>query len=346
MRQPFETSPGEIALHLEELVDAVCSDLQSSFMVLPKGNAFIDYPRFEKAYEELKRSTHAFTRVTRETVLAAIAQDSLVFVVVRAILGMSPPEWAYLATTECGTEVPQNAARSLDQRARTDHSYFARALTSGNGLTAARLRALVDTACRYLAAGPSDVGDRFIHRLDKADTIDGTESLSKAAHLNVPFAMLLYERFLGRPFASHRDAVSELVGEEMENAIESRLVKAHISYRRTQRAERVHGFDQAPDFIIPDEFSPLVVIEAKLTNDDGTARDKFTRMIHLAEISRQWKDQGRQSFEVVACIDGRGFGIRREDMRRLITALEGKVFTLRTLDQMIAHTVLARFATV
>lgn len=46
-----------------------------------------------------------------------------------------------------------------------------------------------------------------------------------------------------------------------------------------------------------------------------------------------------------ACIDGRGFGIRREDMRRLLIALEGKVFTLATLGDLVAHTELARFAT-
>ena len=37
-------------------------------------------------------------------------------------------------------------------------------------------------------------------------------------------------------------------------------------------------FDPFPDFIVPDEFNPQVVIEAKITEDDGTARDKVTRI--------------------------------------------------------------------
>ncbi len=41
---------------------------------------------------------------------------------------------------------------------------------------------------------------------------------------------------------------------------------------------------------------------------------------------------------MAACIDGRGFGVRREDMRNLITRTEGKVFTLASLDQMVART--------
>lgn len=37
---------------------------------------------------------------------------------------------------------------------------------------------------------------------------------------HIPYAVLLYEHYLGRPFASHRDGVSELVGDVMESAIE------------------------------------------------------------------------------------------------------------------------------
>lgn len=67
--------------------------------------------------------------------------------------------------------------------------------------------------------------------------------------------MLLYERFLGWPFAGHRDSVSELVGDGLEDAIEEQLSKHGISYRKTRRAEKIPGFDQAPDFIVPSEFS-------------------------------------------------------------------------------------------
>ena len=72
--------------------------------------------------------------------------------------------------------------------------------------------------------------------------------------------MLLYERFLGRPFASHRDAVSELVGEVVEIAIKEVLTEAKVTFRETKRAERIAGFDLAPDFMIPDEFAPVALI--------------------------------------------------------------------------------------
>lgn len=157
--------------------------------------------------------------------------------------------------------------------------------------------------------------------------------------------VLLYERFLGRPFAAHRDSVSELVGNLVESAIEDVLTRARISYRKTRRAERVEGFDQAPDFIVPNEFNPQIVIEAKLTEDDGTARDKVTRVQHLAALSTRDRPPDQPAFEVIACIAGRGFGVRREDMRKLLLATQGKVFTLQNMKQLIEHTGLRGFRT-
>jgi hypothetical protein len=157
--------------------------------------------------------------------------------------------------------------------------------------------------------------------------------------------MLLYERFLGRPFAGHKDSVSELIGNNLEAQIEDSLAGAGISYRKTRRAEKIQGFDQAPDFIVPDEFNPQVVIEAKIAEDDGTARDKVTRVQHLAHLSRQGQPEGSYRYEVIACIGGRGFGIRREDMRKLLLATRGKVFTLKTLPRLIESTKLIEFKT-
>ena len=163
------------------------------------------------------------------------------------------------------------------------------------------------------------------------------------AQIAVPYAMLLYERFLGRPFAGHRDSVSELVGDGFENAIEEVLSPAGISFRKTKRAEKIDGFDQVPDFIIPSEFNPQVIIEAKITEDDGTARDKVTRIQHLAELSRGTAKNGKLGYEVIACIGGRGFGVRREDMKKMLLATRGKVFTVNTLDRLVECSRLKEF---
>ena len=112
---------------------------------------------------------------------------------------------------------------------------------------------------------------------------------------------------------------------------------------QTKRVERLDGFDQTPDFVVPNEFNPQVVIEAKLTEDDGTARDKVTRVQHLETISMRDQPPGQRRFEVVACIAGRGFGVRREDMKKLLLSTRGKVFTLQNMCQLVDHTRLAEF---
>ena len=257
------------------------------------------------------------------------------------MLGFTPPEWAYVAAQHTGVEIDQGYARSLDRRVRMQPlgpMNFTPAMEE-------RIGALIAAACELLKNGCPTKGFENIHRLYKADTLDGQASLESAAKLGLPYPMVLYERFLGRPFAAHKDSVSDLIGEVLECKIEKMLDASGISYRKTKRAERIAGFDQAPDFIVPSEFNPIVVIEAKISEDDGTARDKVTRIQHLAELSIKKSPSGKPRLEVIAVISGRGFGVRKEDMKKLLLATRGKVFTPQLLDRLVANTSLSEFAT-
>jgi hypothetical protein len=327
----FDLDYNDPSLSFDPLVDEVFSELQSSFLEMPRGDGFIDYATFEKGYQALKLSTNDFTDVTKESVETAVIAAPISFIVFRAILGFTPPEWAYVTTEETGIRVDQGAARTLDRNMRL------KPLTPrllGSTLTDMRLRAMIEAGVKTLRNGAGASVQTLLHRLDKVDTKEGIKSLQPIADLGVPYAMLLYERFLGRPFASHRDAVSERVGEVVEGAIKDVLTAAKVSFRETKRAERITGFDQAPDFIIPDEFNPVALIEAKLTEDDGTARDKVSRVQSL----RTLRDEAGHNYDVIACIAGRGFKVRREDMRRLLQATDGKVFTLATLPLLVENT--------
>lgn len=341
---PFEVPFAAVEANLDIYVDEVFSVLESSFLTLPRGDGFIEYPVFEQGYEVLKRTTKGFRDLSVEPVIETVYQAPIAFIVLRAMLGFTPPELAYVTTQRANVKVSQGAVRSIDRRIRMAPLTSLR--TNSGGVTDGRLRALIATACQLLQEGAPEDAPGIIHRLDKADTKNGLASLQPLADLGVPYAMLLYERFLGRPFAGHRDSVSELVGDVLEAAIEAALADSGISFRKTKRAERVTGFDQAPDFIVPDEFSPKVVIEAKITEDDGTARDKITRVQHLGALAMQGvapTDPPR--FEVVACIAGRGFKVRREDMKKLLLATRGKVFTLQNLAHLVDCTQLAEFRT-
>jgi hypothetical protein len=339
---PFEVPFDRLQTDLDTYVDEVFEALRSEFLTMPKGEGFVEYPVFEQGYEALKRVTEGFHKVAPGTVVETVYEVPITLVVLRAKLGFTPPEWAYVTSQRTGVEVPQGAARTLDRTVRLKPLTSMRA---GGGVTAQRIRAMVETACQLLTEGATQAPG-IIHRLDKADTTKGLPSLQPIADLGLPYAMVLYERFLGRPFAGHRDSISELVGDVVESAIETVLSTAGISFRKTKRAERLAGFDQAPDFIIPDEFNPQIVIEAKLTEDDGTARDKITRVQHLGSLSMQGRAPHEPPrFEVIACIAGRGFKVRREDMKKLLLSTRGKVFTLENLNKLVECSRLKEFKT-
>jgi hypothetical protein len=341
MKFSFEVTDDEVLAAPESFVDAVFSSLASEFLIMPKGEGFLDYQTFSSGYEALKQVSESFTCLNAEAIVKASLKQPVILIILRALLGFTPPEWAYIAASRKGIEIPQGAARSLDRSIRSSPT---KVLKPG-ATTLLRIKALIETACDLITEGCPTVQEGKLHRLDKADSVAGLASVQQLADLGVPFAMLLYERFLGRPFAGHRDSVSELIGDGLENAIEDQLSKAGISFRKTKRAERLAGFDQAPDFIIPDEFNPKVIIEAKLTEDDGTARDKATRVIRLCQMSEQRLREGKNAYEVVACLAGRGFGVRREDMRQMIFHTKGKIFTPKTLDRLVDCTALVDFRT-
>lgn len=341
MPLPFEASAAEIERAPDLYVDSVFAMLESAFLAIPKGRGYVEYAMFEAGYEALKKETRGFAEFTVDRVEDAVGRAPMALVVLRAILGFSPSEWAEAAAQRSGTpSVSRQFARSLDRRIRLAPSG---AILGRSEVADARIRLLVETACGLVTAGAPRTSEVLIHRLDKADTGSGLDGIRRLAQLGSPYAVLLYERFLGRPFASHRDSVSELVGDVLEAAVERVLANAGVSFRKTARAERIPGFDQAPDFVVPSEFEPRVVIEAKIAEDDGTARDKVTRVQHLGSLARARAEPGR--FQVVAVIGGRGFRTRREDMRKLLLATEGKVFTLRQLHRLVPSTRLAGFAT-
>ena len=366
MQFPFEVGFDELQSDLDAYVDAVFGCLESEFLVMPKGNGFVEFPVFEDGYEALKRATGGFRNVTADTIVPAVYETPISLIVLRCMLGFTPPEWAYYATRHTGVEIKQSSARTLDRNIRIKPD---RTLPKRGTAPHRRIHALVEAACHALVAGMGEertetlhpapaqqrvdekedgVGEQqadTLHRLDKADTRAGLVSVRSSAEIGVPYSILLYERLLGRPFAGHRDSISELIGNIVENAIEDVLSRAGISARKTTRAEKLDGFDQAPDFVVPSEFNPQVVIEAKLTEDDGTARDKVTRVQHLGTLSMQGQTPDRPRFEVIACIAGRGFGVRREDMKKLLLATRGKVFTLQNMCELVSHTRLAEFRT-
>ncbi len=252
VKQPFEVPFSEVLADPGPYVEAVLGCLASEFWVMPKGDGFVDYPTFDTGYEKLKQATQGFRNIASDRVLKAVIECPICFVVLRSMLGFSPPEWAYITAQRKGVELPQGYARSIDRHIRLQPLKPADART----VKSDRMLAMISTACELLGESVPAVGPDKVHRLDKCDTKSGPAGVQSAADLGVPYPMLLYERFLGRPFAGHRDSVSELVGDPLESGIEVVLTAAGISFKKTKRAEIVPGFIQSPRFHNPGSIQP------------------------------------------------------------------------------------------
>ena len=69
-------------------------------------------------------------------------------------------------------------------------------------------------------------------------------------------------------------------------------------------------------------------------------------MARIKELEIQLKQhvaEGRSFYEVVVCIEGRGFRERNEDMRQMLLRLNAKVFTMATIDPLITYTRIREF---
>ena len=79
----------ELESDLDTYVDAVFGCLESDFLVMPKGEGFVEFPVFESGYEALKRATGSFRTVTLDTVAPVVFETPLALIVFRCMLGFN-----------------------------------------------------------------------------------------------------------------------------------------------------------------------------------------------------------------------------------------------------------------
>lgn len=118
MKLPFEAAAQEILKNPDVYVDSVFASLESEFLMLPKGIGFVEYAVFEKGYETLKKATGGFRELNPEKVITICTSCPMVLIVLRAMLGFSPPEWGFLATERTKIDVTQGYVRTLHRAVR------------------------------------------------------------------------------------------------------------------------------------------------------------------------------------------------------------------------------------
>lgn len=89
---PLKSASTKVQSNLDAHVDVVFGCLESEFLVLPKGRGFVEFSTFEAGYEALKRTTSNFAAVTPERVMQVVSEVPISLIVLRCILGFTPPE--------------------------------------------------------------------------------------------------------------------------------------------------------------------------------------------------------------------------------------------------------------
>lgn len=326
---------------------SVLASLQSYFVEMPRGESFLERSDFESAYRLFKANTKGGRTLARSIVLKSIRADPRVWIVLRAIAALTPPEAASLTMENMGTKAPSisaEVARRVDARCRRGEQVLMprpQAGTKPDREDHDALTAMATALPKLISKGAPKVKASRVHRLDQFDKSRGRKDL--VAAFDEPgglYAELLYERILGRPYASHRDAVSGRVGDELEDEILELLEDHGIEARKTRAREKVATFPQAPDLLVPSDAKSIgdveIAIEAKMAEDDGTARDKVARVKALRSNEDLRVASGKPRRQIVAVLDGRGFGVREPDLIDLMEACDGHVYARSEIDQMTA----------
>ncbi|HEX6899449.1 MAG TPA: hypothetical protein VF789_07045 [Thermoanaerobaculia bacterium] len=282
----------------------------------------------EDAYRSAHERTGGFTRTDAETLTATITASPRSLLVFRLLLGLTVQEFA--ASTAIVAERHEIKEVSKDRIKKME-------LGSPCSESTARCCALViDEGMR---------GDLFgvptgavQPKIRKPDTLEGWSTVQRYANEGVPLPVFLHQRHYGGAFRQLLDATSMQRGDLLEEAVEEQFRRHGVQFLRTgshnqEEISRRFGVTvrPAPDFVVFNGSDTLrALLECKVANDGGTARDKAARYATLrAEASRLG---GIPLFAVLA-----GLGWRRtaDALGPVVRDTDGRVFTLPTLQGIL-----------
>ena len=304
---------------------------QPSFHYIPRGDTMADETGFDFAYQSLLKHTGNFVDVSEQNLIRALTETPGTLAPLRMILGFTYNElsWA-MKLTRTGTTTSGTTLRKFERAPKPARETARRsAMIETIAATAA---AVMD---RSILQVPESARRFFHSKLDKRDTLDGWGTVAVAA-AGVPYSALLYQRYVGGVWRQVQDAYSEVKGDNLLEQPIADLFDAHgISYYRSGTGasgaavtERRFGLSPGPDFVLPEE-SPTVIIESKVAEDGGTARDKASRIKNASEAAKA------RGLLPCAVIDGKGWSERPSALVDVVIATEGRTYSLTTLTHLL-----------
>lgn len=315
----------------ELLTQSYLTHLSPSFHLVPRGDSMFEEDDFDEAYEALAIGTDNFTRVDEASLKATLLECPAALAPLRMILGLTHNELAVaIRLHDPESNVAGGSLKNLERSAAQERPTATRQRVVGSIAGAAL--AMMN---RDLLTVPPRVTTYFHSKLDKRDTVRGWQSVRDHT-AGVPYSALLFQRYVGGVWRQVQDAYSEVKGDAVLEIPLQDLLDTHgVPYHRTKRGaagaaetRARYGLKPGPDFIIPDD-SPTLVIESKVAEDGGTARDKSARIRTLVTAANA------RGLRACALIDGKGWTERPNALCDVILATQGRTYSLATIEQIL-----------
>lgn len=290
---------------------------------------FYEATYFREVYHAAEVATAGFTEVSPQRLAEILIEDPRVLLVLRTVVGLTRDEFGHSTTlvgrSEGLTALSPGKIDAMERRGT--------ATTEEQAEVAARtLSRIMDGA--LFPAPEAELRSKQA----KLDTEQGWSSVQHFASTGVPYADFLHQRHYGGTFRQVLDATSSRRGDLIEDAVATLLTDAGVPYIRTgshNQSDIAERFEvqitPAPDFVVFDGGDTLkAMLECKITNDGGTARDKAHRFERLRGESVRLG-----GIPVFAVLGGMGWARVNDTLGPVIRDTDGRVFTLATINQML-----------
>lgn len=283
----------------------------------------------EEAYASAYEQTDGFSVADTATITQAIVANPKTLLVFRLLLGLTPQEFAtstqIIAEGHGLSPVGSGRIKSLE---------------SGSACPAsiARCCALVVQEMMQGELFGMPPSSAVRPKISKPDTLEGWATVRRFAREGVPLAVFLHQRHYGGAFRQILDATSARRGDLLEDAVAALFDENGIEHIRTgshnqEEIGRRFGLTvrPAPDFVVSDAAGTLrALLECKVVNDGGTARDKAARYATLrAECLRLG------GVPLFAVLSGLGWKRTSDALGPVVRDTDGRVFTLPTLRDLL-----------
>lgn len=290
---------------------------------------FYERRYFADVYDAAAAATEDFTVVTERHLAQVIRDDPRTLLVFRTILGLTKDEFAHstllVAEALDQKQLPASKVDSMEKRGTT--------LTEDQAtVVAATLTQVIDGSLF------GDPGGDLRRKQDKLDTRQGWPSVQRLATAGVSYADFLHQRHYGGAFRQVLDATSSRRGKLIEDAVAQLFLDNEVPFVRTGSHNQGDIADRfeitvapVPDFVVFDASDTLrAMLECKLVNDGGTARDKALRFERLRTEALRLG-----GIPLLAVLGGMGWTRVNDTLGPVVRDTDGRVFTLSTLPQML-----------